>query len=252
MKTLIALLVMIPTTLMAWPLEVTSPSHQVPVLELYTSEGCSSCPPADAFLAQVRDTLPVDQVTPLALHVDYWNYLGWEDPYAKAEFTQRQRQLARSNQQRSLYTPEFLVNGVETRGTRTVLQHLQQSLDNPAEVQLHVTLQPVSPDSLTLQAKADWQVAAQGRSIELLVVLMQNGIQREIGEGENAGRTLQHEQVVLEWLGPFSSPSVEQTIRLPAGLQWRDSSIAVLALDAQQQTFLQSLHIPLQTVSEDS
>jgi hypothetical protein len=86
-----------------------SPAGKSPVvLELFTSQGCSSCPPADEYLGELAAR---GDVIPLALHVDYWNYIGWVDPYASKEMTQRQKDYARTLKQRYVYTPEIVVNG---------------------------------------------------------------------------------------------------------------------------------------------
>jgi hypothetical protein len=78
------------------------------LVELYTSEGCSSCPPADRQLSRLRQALdPAAKVVPLALHVGYWDYIGWKDPYAQAAFGERQNRLVHANQRRTVYTPQF-------------------------------------------------------------------------------------------------------------------------------------------------
>ena len=82
------------TTATAAKISVSSGDYRTPVVELYTSEGCSSCPPADAWISKLGDALNDDfHAVPLAFHVDYWNYLGWEDPFSRSEFTTRQREL---------------------------------------------------------------------------------------------------------------------------------------------------------------
>ena len=99
--------------------ESTSPSHQVQVVELYTSQGCHSCPPADAWLAQFESKDPdFTQVLPLAFHVTYWDALGWRDPFGQKSFDLRQRALARS-QRMGVYTPGVFVNGQEWRRWRS-------------------------------------------------------------------------------------------------------------------------------------
>src|SRR3954447_25677509 len=94
--------------LLALLLTAVSPPHKVALLELYTSEGCSSCPPADRWLNQLK--LPRDQLIPLALHVDYWDSLGWPDPFAQRLFSERQERLGRNP-----YTPESVLDGREFR-----------------------------------------------------------------------------------------------------------------------------------------
>lgn len=91
---------------------VSSPQNRVAVLELYTSEGCSSCPPADRFLSQLKDSGISDrQLIPMAFHVTYWDYIGWNDRFAKKQFDQRQRELAYKNKSSTVYTPQFLLSG---------------------------------------------------------------------------------------------------------------------------------------------
>src|SRR5258708_25419045 len=85
-----------------------SGERTVALVELYTSEGCSSCPPADRWLSSIGRTFPPDRVAPLALHVDYWDYIGWKDPYARREFSQRQRPLSHPPPPAPVYTPQPL------------------------------------------------------------------------------------------------------------------------------------------------
>jgi hypothetical protein len=92
-----------------------SGAQTVALVELYTSEGCSSCPPADRWLAGLAERYTSWQVVPLALHVDYWDYIGWKDPYAKREFSQRQRRLSRLQRAALVYTPQVLLQGADFR-----------------------------------------------------------------------------------------------------------------------------------------
>src|ERR1700739_1342795 len=89
-----------------------SPAHRVALLELYTSEGCSSCPPADQYVAGLRASgVTADQAVVLSEHVDYWNYIGWKDPYSRAAFTERQRWLSDLAGSHTIYTPEMFIAG---------------------------------------------------------------------------------------------------------------------------------------------
>src|SRR5204863_7704463 len=85
------------------------------LVELYTSEGCNSCPPADRWLSSLGARYRAEVVVPLALHVDYWDYIGWKDPYAKREFSQRQRRLSQLQRASFVYTPQVLVHGTDFR-----------------------------------------------------------------------------------------------------------------------------------------
>jgi hypothetical protein len=92
---------------------VTKNGKAVVVLELFTSQGCSSCPSADVLLAKVGKDFENDQVFTLSYHVDYWNYIGWKDPFSKKEFTEKQRSYARKFRDNQIYTPAVIVNGQE-------------------------------------------------------------------------------------------------------------------------------------------
>ena len=94
--------------------QATSPKNTVALVELYTSQGCSSCPPADRWLSQLPSRIDSSRAVPLALHVGYWDYIGWKDPFAKREFNDRQSQLAALNGNRTRYTPGVFVQGRET------------------------------------------------------------------------------------------------------------------------------------------
>ena len=96
--------------------ESKSPAHTVALVELFTSEGCSSCPPADRWLQSLpQQGLGFDKLVPLSLHVGYWDYIGWKDPYAQALFTERQREYARLRQAGNVYTPQIVLNGNDFR-----------------------------------------------------------------------------------------------------------------------------------------
>src|ERR1039457_1730220 len=96
---------------------IHSPPHTVALLELYTSEGCDSCPPADKFVSGLRAAsgLGANQVVPISLHVDYWDYIGWKDVFAQHAYTERQRWLSDLARTRTVYTPEVFVGGQELR-----------------------------------------------------------------------------------------------------------------------------------------
>ena len=100
------------------------------LVELYTSEGCSSCPPADRQLSRLRQALdPAAEAMPLALHVGYWDYIGWKDPYAQDSFGERQSWLVRANQRKTVYTPQFFVGGTELRSWQGALRDKVRQLN---------------------------------------------------------------------------------------------------------------------------
>jgi hypothetical protein len=162
-------------SLSAASLQLDSGTRQVTLLELYTSQGCSSCPPAERWLNTYTDDDELwTQVVPVAFHVDYWDYLGWRDAYAAAEYGDRQRDYARAGRTRTVYTPGFFANGREWRGW-TLGAGPRRGNREPgrlvAEVDAgHINARfPVAGESLALQ----------------------------VARGENGGRTLPQEFVVL-------------------------------------------------------
>jgi hypothetical protein len=170
----------------------------VAVVELFTSEGCSSCPPAEEYLkdlvAQARNNKK--KIFPLAFHVDYWNHLGWKDQFSDARFSQRQRDYADSRVTDGVYTPQMIVNGEvafvgsnRQQGGWAIAKALQQ----PAE--LGIALQ-AKYDTAAAKIKIAFEISPAHPGSVLHVALVEGSIRREIRGGENRGRFLLHENVV--------------------------------------------------------
>jgi hypothetical protein len=226
-----------------------SPAYRVALLELYTSEGCSSCPPADEWLRGLaHDGFDTDRVVPLALHVDYWNYLGWSDPFSSPQFTRRQRSLAAQNRSRTVYTPGFFLNGREWRGWhRNELPTRVAALGGerpPASIHLDAS---ASADTLHLRGQVHWLRAADRRALLFLVVL-ENNLVTEVGAGENAGRRLRHDHVVryLSAGLPMSreAPSFDQAVALAPNWKRADLAIAAFLEDGATGEILQAVALP--------
>lgn len=163
------------------------------VVELFTSQGCSSCPPADRLLA---DLAGHDYVIALALHVDYWDYLGWKDDFAQPAFSNRQRLYARQWHERSVYTPQMVIQGVNYLvGSRNdeVQRQIMQFENQTTKVSLAVRnngggfLIEISP-----------QIDALGEA-DIHLVRYTPGETVMIERGENAGRTINYVNVVQDW-----------------------------------------------------
>ncbi|EKE45189.1 hypothetical protein OCGS_0667 [Oceaniovalibus guishaninsula JLT2003] len=165
------------------------------VIELFTSQGCASCPPADALLAQLADR---DDLLPLALHVDYWDYIGWKDRFADPAFTARQKEYARSMGARTVYTPQMVVGGSDQIVG-------SQPLDLSAAIKAHKG----RPDLVSLEtAQADGSVRIDaalrpgvGTPEPMLVHLVEYAPSRTVLvlAGENAGHTLTYRNIVQSW-----------------------------------------------------
>lgn len=180
--------------------------QQTVMVELYTSEGCNSCPPAETFLNRYIEHPQLWQrFIPLAFHVDYWDYLGWRDRFAKPAHAERQRDYARVLRARTIYTPEFFVNGREWR--RGFL-HGQPEINPPAAGALRATLSGQ-------QLEVGFMPQAPLQSpFELHVAMLGMGLQTRIQAGENAGRNATHHFVVLEHFS-FEAETPHWTVTLP-------------------------------------
>ena len=184
------------------------------VVELFTSEGCSSCPPADALLAQLEETQPVAgaEVIPLALHVDYWNHLGWADPFSSRQFSERQGEYAAAFRTEQVYTPQMVVDGVkEFNGSNSSLA--QEAIGNAArEPKGEVLLMraPSMPGGfvhLTAQIEK-FPKPTDGEVVNVLLAITESGLASDVARGENSGRRLTHVGVVriLKSLGGLPEP----------------------------------------------
>ena len=179
------------TNLFAAEIRFESGPRQTALVELYTSEGCSSCPPAEAWLSQQMDNPALwNQFVPLAFHVDYWDRLGWRDRFSSKQWTERQRRYAALWQSESVYTPAVVVNGREQRAWSGL------SFAPPNDQQPGVlTVKTTDGKTFAIEFQPrgggapDWEAHA---------ALLGSGISSKIGAGENSGRKLEHDFVVLD------------------------------------------------------
>ena len=175
-------------------------SKPMVVVELYTSQGCSSCPPADEFMAEL---VANPDVIALALHVDYWDYIGWKDDFAHSAFTDRQKEYARAIGSRTIYTPQMIVNGeerVEGHNPEAVNSMVQMQLMEPSVVSLMLQREG---DVLTIRASGE--VANGPFSVNVVRYVPNETV--SIERGENAGLTMEYHNIVTafdtvgEWSG---------------------------------------------------
>ncbi|MCB1757605.1 MAG: DUF1223 domain-containing protein [Gammaproteobacteria bacterium] len=247
---LLSTLVIMPAFSSAATVSVQSPETVNAVLELYTSEGCSSCPPADRWLSSIKPLIGKElAVVPLAFHVDYWNYLGWQDAYSNPAFTERQRALGQMNRQRTIYTPEFFVDNREKRGNKNILSAVKQNNREKSDWNLKLDVGLADPENLVVTVAIENISDQQPDSTELFIALFENNIQREIKRGENTGKRLQHDFVVREWIGPVvitaSKLTHQQEIKLPADAKGINTGLATVLKDKHTGRNLQALAVNL-------
>jgi hypothetical protein len=176
------------------------------LVELYTSEGCDSCPPADRWLSSLgsRGYAP-ERVVPIALHVDYWDYIGWKDPYARALFGARQRRLAQVMRAKIVYTPQVLLQGEDFRRWHSGAfdEAVARINSRPARARIALRLDARGKDAFAVEATAEILDASQRAQAALYLASYENKLVSAVGAGENRGKTLTHDYVVFEWLGPL-------------------------------------------------
>jgi hypothetical protein len=188
------------------------------VVELYTSEGCSSCPPADEAIAKLQKEVGDKPIYVLAYHVDYWNRLGWKDIFSNADYSKRQKDYAQYLKISSVYTPQVIVNGkTEFVGSEDATLHnaVKAALQKEAPAQL--TLSNVKTEGNQLQV--NYHTESNGNHSELLLALVQKSAQSHVKAGENSGRTLSHVQIVqkLQSIVLSNNKSGAESISLPVG-----------------------------------
>ncbi len=179
-----------------------TPAVRVPVIvELFTSEGCSSCPPADALIARLAKTQPVPgaEIIPLKLHVDYWNRLGWTDPFSSAAFSERQAHYADSIENSSVYTPQMIVDGqVEFVGSSEAkaLRAIAAAAHSPKPA-LEVRVDTKAGNTVTVQARVPPRSGrTPGAATDIFLAVTEDNLHSDVKSGENAGRSFDHVAVV--------------------------------------------------------
>ena len=215
------------------------------LVELYTSEGCSSCPPADRALSHLGEVLgPGAQGFGLALHVDYWDSLGWRDPWAQELFSERQRWLVHANHHSIVYTPHFFVSGSElSPGLDELRAHVLAVNSHPALAQIELSAQDLNAGKFGLDASA--QASSRVAEPALYIAVAQSGLVSNVLRGENAGRELAHDHVVRTWIGPIAfvdgQARVQRELPVPAGATGTRWELTAFVQEQQTGRIVQAL-----------
>ena len=216
------------------------------LLELYTSEGCSSCPPADRWFSGLAAEADPARLSLLAFHVDYWDGLGWRDRYAQHAFTLRQGNRVEAGGSTSVYTPQLMLS-----------ERLHLRWNQPSSVleAIHAAQQRPSPVDLHLRAHTQvegWRVDLDAlahpdaRGARLYLALYENGLSSSVRAGENDGATLHHERVVRGLWGPWPLGARHLDVRPPANAPSKSLGLTAFVQDDRGST-LQALSLPLAT-----
>jgi len=221
------------------------------LVELYTSEGCSSCPPADRWLQALggRGYAPA-RVVPLSLHVTYWDYIGWKDPYAQQRFSDRQRALSQVLGARFVYTPQVVLQGRDFRGWGGGDFDARVSRINatPARASIALRIGAGRKDMLETTVEAALLDPAGEADAVLYLASYESRLVSRVSAGENEGRTLQHDYVVLGWVGPipFTAGRLAERRRLPLRptAVRAHSGVAAFVQNRRTAEVLQALMLP--------
>jgi hypothetical protein len=220
------------------------------VVELFTSEGCSSCPPADALLRKLTTEAREEnkRIFTLGFHVDYWDYLGWRDRFSRPEYTERQNRYADVLRSDSVYTPQMIINGTEAFvGSNKTLayQNIEKALQKPVAVQLDLRLQQNSPAEIELS----YSCSEIPPNAVLNVALVENGLSNQVVNGENRGQLLSHANVVRSFTTIQPQKEGNITLKKPSELNSTNSSVIAYLQDAYDMSILVAKSLSLNSLS---
>jgi len=224
------------------------------LVELFTSEGCNSCPPADRWLSALgRSPAVPAQVVPIAWHVDYWDYIGWKDRFAQAAFSARQRLLAEARREPVVYTPQVLVQGRDfRRWSRGDFDAVAADIQTrPARARLALSVIARSDSSIEVEVSAallDAALKSDPAAYGLIIATTASGLSTEVAAGENAGVRLTHDHVAMDWRGPMSlAPKgvlrQRHRLALPSAAPGR-AGVVVFVQNMRSADVLQALMLP--------
>ena len=196
------------------------------IIELFTSEGCSSCPPADVLLMQLEEKQPVAgaQIIALSEHVDYWNRLGWADPYSSALFSQRQSEYSQAFGLRDIYTPQMVVDGkAEFVGSNIKRAHelITEAVNAPkAKLDIVLAFKAQAKEiPVTVSIQSLPEITA-GDSAEVLLAIAESNLNSNVLRGENSGRKLAHTAVVRKLQNIGKIDTAKQNFQIIAPPRW--------------------------------
>jgi hypothetical protein len=210
------------------PTPAPAAQRKTVVVELFTSEGCSSCPPADALLAQLEQGASANgvQIIPLGFHVDYWDSQGWRDRFSSHLYTQRQETYAARFRLNSPYTPQMVVDGQSEfvgNDSGRIQQAIAQAAAQPAQVDVQLSWK--IPGRLLVQAAS----GAGVESGEVLLAVTEDNLSSNVGAGENQGHVLHHAAVVRDFrhLGQLSKGQFQTELTVKAAKDWKPKDLRV-------------------------
>ena len=225
--------------------DTQSGARRAALIELYTSEACSSCPPAEAQLQGLRQALPAGaDFIPLELHVNYWDGPGWTDALAQKAFSERHSWLVAANHHKTVYTPHFFVDDSEFLShedgeLRSAVQRINAA---PTPARIHLS---AAPSAAGIHLRIEALSTSPSSTQSLFAAMAQNGLASRVTGGENGGRHLRHEHVARAWVGPIPLVNgqvlMEGDLGLPAGADPAKIEVVAFVEDRERGEVLQAV-----------
>ena len=216
--------------------EVAGSAARPHVVELYTSEGCASCPPAERWMSTL---LKHPDLVGLEFHIDYWDSSAWRDPFSDHAYTLRQQAMAKRGSQGQIYSPQVWLDGH--------LWHNWPKGSPPAPVDtappaLHLAVTPGNP----LQLRIEGDRGPDGSDYRVYAALTENGLSEQVRGGENRGKTLAHDEVVRAFAGPLALPQADVAVKIPDHVDAGHATLVAFVQDERDGSIVQAVRLPLQ------
>jgi hypothetical protein len=239
---------MLPALAAATECSIRSGPKTAVLVELYTSEGCSSCPPADRWLSGFSGVVANGDVVPLAFHVNYWDDLGWKDAYADARYTRRQRDMASIAGAGYVYTPQVVLGGRDFPGwssQRSAMAAFDSVRRKDAPVTLAIALRLAADRTLTAEVDATAAATLAQANLVLVTAVSQNGLGSKVTAGENRGESLKHDFVVRDFAVHRGLGNSIATFKPGADWNLERMSVAAFAQNVKTGEVLQAVALPI-------
>jgi hypothetical protein len=230
--------------------DAKSPDHLVALIELYTSEGCDSCPPADNWLSRIVSGDGASRAVPIAFHVDYWDRLGWKDRFASAKYTDRQYEQMRRQRTTFVFTPQVMLQGRDFGQWRAIADPAAAIAAVNARrprANIELTVAPQGTNAIVDVHVQVSNLSDRSRAV-VAVALVQSKLSSDVKAGENSGKRLTHDHVVRQWhAGPAALDAAGETrqrfmFAIPGDVG--PMSIVAFAEDMASGEVLQALALP--------
>lgn len=212
---------------------ITAQERTPVVVEIFTSEGCNTCPPADKYLQKLAKEQPVDGVEIIALqeHVDYWNRHGWTDPFSSPQFSNRQRYYSVFFKLSEVFTPQMIVDGTRQLSGKTGSRPIAEAAKD-AKGKINLTVEKESGGILSVSVKVSGlpKITAADKTV-LLLAVTENDLVSKVSAGENKGSTFRHMAVTryLKNIGEVTGDKMTLAADIPLGKAWKRNDLGLVA-----------------------